>query len=124
MKIAGMCMNWKIVAGLAVVGLGIWAVAPNLIGAVAPLFLLAACPLSMLFMMRGMGGRGGGSSRATPPAQTTQPTQIMGTRDEQLADLKARHEAIAHEIARIEAEMKQSRASGLVVGTPRGVSPN
>jgi len=103
MKMFGMCMNWKVVAGLAVVGLGVWAVAPNLIGAAVPLLLLAACPLSMVFMMRGMGGMGGGSC-ASQPAQTSQPSQVTGTRDEQLVQLKARHEAIAREIAQLEAE--------------------
>lgn len=102
-SIGGMCMNWKVVAGLAVVGLGVWVVAPNLIGAAVPLLLLAACPLSMVFMMRGMGGMGGGSC-ASQPAQTSQPSQVTGTRDEQLAQLKARHEVIAREIAQIEAE--------------------
>lgn len=124
MKIGNMCMNWKVIAGLAVVGLGVWAVAPNLIGATIPLLLLAACPLSMVFMMRGMGGMGSGSSCATQPAQTNQPTQIMGSRDEQLAELKARHEAIAREIARLEAETTQPREPELVAGLPSSVSPN
>ena len=62
MKMGGMCFNWKVVAGLAAVGVGVWAVAPNLLGAALPLLIIAACPLSMFFMMRGMGGMlpGGG----------------------------------------------------------------
>lgn len=68
-----LCLNWKVVAGLAVVGLSVWMVAPNLIWAALPLLILAACPISMLLMMRGMGGdqgrgrmahgRTGGSAR-------------------------------------------------------------
>jgi hypothetical protein len=50
------CLNWKVVAGLATVGLGIWIVAPNLVWAAVPILVVLACPLSMLFMMRGMGG--------------------------------------------------------------------
>lgn len=102
-SIGGMCMNWKVIAGLAIVGLGVWAVAPNLIGAAVLLLLLAACPLSMVFMMRSMGGMGGGS-RASQSAQKHQLSHITDTRAEQLAHLKARHEAIAREIAQIEAE--------------------
>ena len=49
-----MCLNWKVLAGLAAVGVGIWVIAPNLILAALPLLVLAACPLSMLVMMWGM----------------------------------------------------------------------
>src|SRR6266487_5466495 len=50
-----LCLNWKVVAGLAVLGLGIWVVAPNLVWAAVPVLVVLACPLSMLLMMRGMG---------------------------------------------------------------------
>jgi hypothetical protein len=49
-----MCLNWKVVAGLAVVGVIVWAVAPQLLLGAIPLLIVAACPLSMLLMMRGM----------------------------------------------------------------------
>lgn len=112
MKMGGMCFNWKVVAGLAVIGLGIWAVAPNLVGAALPLLILAACPLSMLLMMRGMGG-GQCANRlreARQPAEMSQPARAGLARDEQLAELKGelaslqqQHEVIAREIARLEA---------------------
>ena len=51
-----LCLNWKVVAGLAVAGLGIWITAPNLIWVALPLLVALACPLSMLLMMRGMAG--------------------------------------------------------------------
>lgn len=53
------CMNWKVIGGLAVVGVGIFIVQPGLIGRALPLLLLAACPLSMLLMMGGMGKMAG-----------------------------------------------------------------
>lgn len=49
------CLNWKILAGLAVVGLGVWLVAPGAIGVALPFLVLLACPLSMLVMMGAMG---------------------------------------------------------------------
>lgn len=51
-----MCFNWKVAGGLALVGLAVFAAAPNLIGAALPLLIFAACPLSMLLMMRAMSG--------------------------------------------------------------------
>lgn len=54
MRMLRMCLNWKVLAGLAVVGGGIYAVAPGLAAAALPILLLAICPLSMLFMMKAM----------------------------------------------------------------------
>ena len=53
-----MCTNWKVTGGLALLGLAVFAAAPNLIGAALPLLVVAACPLSMLLMMRAMSGGG------------------------------------------------------------------
>ncbi len=116
MKMADRCFNWKVVAGLAVVGAGVGAVKPDLIGAALPLLLVAACPLSMLFMMRGMGG-GQCASQPQRSGEAQRPTAVRGvalsgrTRDEALADLKARatdlqgrQQEIVRAIARLEAE--------------------
>ena len=53
------CINGKVVGGLALAGLVVFAVAPSLIGAALALLVLAACPLSMVVMMRTMQGRRG-----------------------------------------------------------------
>lgn len=53
-----MCFNKRVLLGLGVVALAALAVAPRLLGTVGPLLLLAACPLSMLFMMRPVNGQG------------------------------------------------------------------
>ncbi len=70
------CLNWKVLTGLGVAAVGIWIVDPKLIGTALPLLLLAACPLSMLLMMRGMGSMGGmkqagGSGTYTCPMHPT-----------------------------------------------------
>ncbi len=91
-----MCLNWKVVAGLAVVGLLVLVVAPQFIWAALPLLLVAACPLSMLFMMRGM--QGGGSQSPTVTHSETVPE--LGSR---LSRLQAEQEAIARQIAELEA---------------------
>jgi hypothetical protein len=101
-----LCFNWKVVAGLAAVGLGIWIVAPDLIGPAISLLLLAACPLSMLLMMRGMSG----SQCATVSTSQAARPQVQLTDQEQLIDLKAqlailqtRQQALARGIAELEA---------------------
>jgi hypothetical protein len=92
------CLNWNVVAGLAVVGLSIWVVAPTLVWAAVPVLLVLACPLSMLFMMRGMGS----GQYVTPPEYAQR--QIIAQRQHagQLIDLRAQHAALAHEIAALE----------------------
>ncbi len=50
----GMCLNKKVIAGLAAVGVGVLLFAPNAIAAALPLLFLAVCPLSMILMMRAM----------------------------------------------------------------------
>ncbi len=105
-RMGGICLNWKVVGGLAVVGLAIWTVAPNLVWAALPLLLLAACPLSMLLMARGMQG----SQCAAQPTPVSQPMQTALSRDEQLAELKVElaklqveQANIGREIVRLEA---------------------
>ena len=51
-----MKINTKVVAALAAAALAIYLLVPNLFYAALPLLILAACPLSMLLMMRMMSG--------------------------------------------------------------------
>lgn len=55
MKLFGLCLNWKVIVGLAAVAMGLYFVAsPAVFKAALPLILAAACPLSMLLMTRFM----------------------------------------------------------------------
>ena len=110
-NLLGMCLNWKVLAGLAVVGLLVLVVAPQFIGVALPLLLVAACPLSMVFMMRGMSGNGNANQTASQTTQLQEDQLPAGglTRDEQLAELQSRlssvqaeQAAIARHIAEIE----------------------
>jgi hypothetical protein len=89
-----MCFNWKVAAGLLLAGLGVFAVAPNLFGAALPLLILAACPLSMLLMMRAMSGGG----------------RCEGDFDKSAAEKSAPAEDNTAELARLRAEVDQLRS--------------
>lgn len=52
------CFNWKVIGALAAIGIGLYGLAPGAAAAAVPLLILAACPLSMLLMMRAMGSMG------------------------------------------------------------------
>jgi len=102
----GLCLNWNVVAALAIVGVAIWIVAPGLIWAAVPVLLLAVCPLSMLLMMRGMPGTQ--QSTAHLP-QTSQSAAAPLSREEQLSELRGRlastqaeQHALAREITALE----------------------
>lgn len=51
-----MCLNRKVLAGLAALAGAVVLLAPGVVGRVLPVLLVAACPLSMVLMMRGMSG--------------------------------------------------------------------
>lgn len=99
-----MCLSWKVIGGLAAVGLGIWMVAPNLVAAAAPLLVFAACPLSMWLMMRGMSGGQQTGSNAQTTAQVT--SETAGPRD--LAALKAEHARLSSELEALESGRESS----------------
>lgn len=105
-NLLGMCLNWRVVVGLAVVGVIVWVVAPQFIWVALPLLIVAACPLSMLFMMRSMAeGRGQAPWQSSAVRGDSLPAAGL-TRDERLAELQTRlssvqaeSEAIARQIA-------------------------
>lgn len=50
----GMCLSKRVLIGLGIVAVGLLALSPRLLGSAAPLLVMAACPLSMIVMMRAM----------------------------------------------------------------------
>ncbi len=96
--LGGLCLNWKVVGGLAAVGLGIWVVAPGLVWAALPLLLLAACPLSMLLTMRGMT-----SGQCQVAAVGRDGDERIAALKAQLDSVQAQQEAIVRQLAELEA---------------------
>jgi hypothetical protein len=83
------CLDRRVLIGLAGLGIAVLVVQPQWLGAVIPLLLVAACPLSMLLMMR----------RGTSSCATT--TNAEG--DHELEELRT-------EIARLRAEVRDGSA--------------
>ena len=59
-----MCINKRVVAGLAVVAVAVFVLSPRLLGTIGPVLIMAACPLSMLLLMSRMAGREQSSEEA------------------------------------------------------------
>src|SRR5712691_2017407 len=96
-NVLGMCFDPRVLGGLAVVGLGIWIVAPQLIAPALPILLLLVCPLSMLFMARMMGDSMKDTSSASPANR--------------LAALEREQARLDAEIARARVELTPGRSS-------------
>ena len=106
-----MCLNWKVVGGLAVIAIIIGIIAPKLLLGAIPLLIVAACPLSMLFMMRGM--QRGQSQQVQQPSSYPEQENLSyleGLADEeriaalkaQLAHTEAQQQDLTRQIAELE----------------------
>jgi hypothetical protein len=86
------------VAALATVGIGLALVAPSVVAAAIPLLIVAACPLSMVVMMRMMAGHEPSpSSRAE--ASSRDPGSLLRDR---LAATRREEQRLEEELARLE----------------------
>ncbi len=101
MKMLKMCLNWKVLAGLAVVGVGIYLAAPDLVLAALPILLLAACPLSMGLMMWSMHHSQGQGQ------QTPQKPDVGLPPQEQAAQLRKQQAALASQLRMLERDEAQ-----------------
>ena len=109
MNVLRACLDWRVLTGLAALGVAVYLVAPGLIAAAVPLLLLAACPLSMLLMMKAMGAQqpksgpemtgGIGADRATALRH-------------ELADLGRRQEQVAQELRAIDGTRRDRTDAG------------
>lgn len=98
MSILRACADWRVVAILVAVGAGVAVFAPNLIAAAIPLLLVAACPLSMLVMMRTMGGHPSNASPKLDLGAVDRPAQLRRL----LAATQLEQQQLERELARVE----------------------
>lgn len=119
-SIFGMCFNWKVLAGLAFAGVGLLMVAPGVVIGALPLLLLAACPLSMVLMMRGGHGHGQPHARAADglPQQKTRESL-----EQRLAALHEEERRLQGELSSREADAiarPEDGALDVAIGNVRG----
>src|SRR6266852_2648217 len=127
----GMCLNWRVLGSLALVGLVVLVAAPSLAARALPLLFVAVCPLSMVAMMWAMRGK---KAAPAPPIGAPEPTvasakpdvgaepTLSGLRSE-LAGMHAQQERLTRQIAELEAAARQDElapAPGPGVRTAHG----
>ena len=110
-----MCLNPKVIAALAAVGVGVYLLAPNLVTAALPLLILAVCPLSMLLMGRAMMGEHA-SVKSHDPQPGSQEAGASEAAGEEVRTLRAQVESMSEQQAALQEEIErlrqQSGASG------------
>lgn len=111
MKFLRACYDPRVIVALVAVAVGVFLVAPGAIVVAAPFLFLAICPLSMLVMMRTMGGmekmdRPQASEPAGAPAlaPSAVPAERAAALRMQLAAGRAEQQRLADELARLEHE--------------------
>jgi len=114
-SVFGMCFNWKVLAGLGVVAAGLLVVAPGLLIGALPLLFLAACPLSMMLMMRG--GHGHGASQDHGAAGPSASAVSRESLERQLAALHEEERMLQTELRKREPDaVARPETSALDVG--------
>lgn len=99
MNLLKACYDWRVITALAAVGISVFFLAPNLIGAALPLLLVAVCPLSMILMMKMMGGHESGQ-----PAVAANPVDRAEGLRAELAASRREQQRLVRELEDIEAD--------------------
>jgi hypothetical protein len=101
------CLHWKILVGLGFVGLTIGIVVPSALASAVPLLIVAICPLSMIYGMRGMmgGAHAHGGHMFGAPVQSERPAPA-----DRVAQLRAELESIDSRSAIVAEQLRTSEA--------------
>jgi hypothetical protein len=122
MNILRACADWRVIAVLVAVGIGVAVFAPNLMAAAVPLLLVATCPLSMLVMMRTMAGHPANPSPEPVLGSDDRPSQLR----EQLASTRREQGRLERELALAEATDRIATADthGITPAADAGARPS
>ena len=108
--------DWRIVAVLIAIGVGVALVSPNLIGAAIPLLIVAACPVSMVVMMRSMGGHG-----PSPSVDLNRADDRRGRLRDQLAAIQLERLQLEQELAGLDDADDRSSGAARRTAAPTDV---
>ncbi len=113
MKMLECCFNWKVVAGLAAIALGVALWQPHLFIVALPTLALAICPLSMGIMFFNMWRAQGQTACSMNQAAQSATTDVedadtdhaaLADLQVQLAQVRERQAALAEQLAALHAE--------------------
>jgi hypothetical protein len=110
------CYDWRVLTGLAALAIAVYVLAPGLIAPVLPLLFVAACPLSMVLMMKVMTGQ---QASVEPPADQVSGDHAAALRHE-LADLARRQEQVSRELRAMEPNGQDTGEAGDAPGSGLG----
>ena len=93
------CLNWRVIVGLALVGVALFLYAPKLATAYLPILLALVCPISMLVMVLSMSRKAtGGRSNEVALSNLSRDQQLQ-LMEERLERVQQQHRAIASQLA-------------------------
>ncbi|MDE3075104.1 MAG: DUF2933 domain-containing protein [Chloroflexota bacterium] len=120
-------LNWKLIAGLAVVVVGLWVAVPSFgtfAGSAAPFLLVLACPLMMLFMHGGHGGHAGHDAQSETQGASChaagggEPVEAP-SREARLEELRRQQRKLELDIAALASDIRRSEnAAGPAIAAP------
>ena len=112
MNVLRACLDRRVLAGLAAIGVAVYLVAPDAVGRVLPLLILAACPVSMVAKMVTM--RPSAPTEAAEAMSAPYSAEALARR---LAEIDRERSSVAQLLA---AASSQSNGDGSEVQAPPG----
>ncbi|GEM_PF-5009129 len=110
------CLNWRVIASLAMVGVALLVFAPKLAATSLPVLVALVCPISMLVMMVSMGrmnmqGRHSEVSEPDPALQNLDRQQQLQLLEERLERVRLQHREIASKLPPLEPRQTEPKAA-------------
>lgn len=109
-------MNWRVIAGLVVVGVALFLFAPKLAANSLPVLVALVCPISMLVMVVSMGrmnmqGRQSEVSETAPALQNLNRQQQLQQLEEQLERVQLQQREIARQLPPLEPRQTEPKVA-------------
>jgi|SRR5713226_3665163 len=107
------CLNWRVIAGLALIGSVLFVYEPKLAVSSLPVLVALVCPISMLFMMlsmqrMNMGGRSNAESAPEPGFRNLSRENQLQFLEDQLERVQEQQRAISGQLPALERSQTQS----------------